>query len=99
MLWDILHYAFIKNIQIINYNNLNIDEWKELFHELCEWSIKIDQINNIDFKKILDDEKEIINNYFSKYIEKTYKYWIDNPLDRPMLSSDIFEKCLPVQSS
>ena len=84
---------FIKDIQLINYNNLDVDEWKELFHKLCEWSIKIDEINNIDFKKILDDEKEIINNNFSKYIEKTYKYWIDNPSDRPMLSCDIFEKC------
>ena len=88
---DFLNY--IKELQQVNYNNLNIDEWKNIYHELCEWSIKIDELSNVDFKKILDDEKENINNNYSKYISNTYKYWIDNPLDRPMMSSDIFDRC------
>ena len=85
---------FIKKIQTKNYNNLDINDWKTLFHELCEWSLKIDEINNVDFKKILADEKDIINNNFSKYIPGIYKYWLDNKDDRPILSSDIFSKCL-----
>ncbi len=85
---------FIKKIQTKNYNNLDIHEWKILFHELCDWSLKIDEINNVDFKKILEDEKEIINNNFSKYIPKIYKHWLDNKEDRPILSNDIFSKCL-----
>ena len=85
---------FIKKIQTKNYNNLDINDWKTLFHELCEWSLKIDEINNVDFKKILEDEKDIKNNNFSKYIPEIYKYWLDNKDDRPILSSDIFSKCL-----
>ena len=81
---------FIQNTQQLNYNNLEFDDWKKLFNELCDWSIKTDQMSNTNFKNILNDEKDIINKCFSKYIISNYKSWLNNPLNRPMLSCDLF---------
>ena len=60
--------SFIQKLQQINYNDLFFEDWKKIYNNLCEWSIKIDDMNNIDFRNLLDDEKEIINKNFSKYV-------------------------------
>ena len=83
---------FIKNIQGIDYSNITFIEWKNIYNDICNWSIKIDEINNVNFKNILDDEKDVLNKNFSKYILIYYKKWLDNPKDRPVLSCDVFEK-------
>jgi len=85
---------FIKKLQSSNYDNFDFSDWNDINNQLCDWSIKLDEINNFDLKEILNDEKEILNNNFYKFIEHNYKHWICNDKERPILSCDVFKKSL-----
>ena len=85
---------FIRSLQNSNYDNFDYSDWEKIHNKLCDWSIKLDDINNIDFKNIFDDEKEILNNNFYKYFCTNYKSWINNPKEGPVLSSDVFKNTL-----
>ena len=83
---------FIRDIQNSNYDNFNYSDWEKINSDICEWSIKLDDLNNVDFKNILNDEKDLINKNFSKYILNNYKNWLYNPKQRPILSCDVFKQ-------
>ena len=83
---------FIRNIQNSNYDNFNHSDWEKINNDICEWSIKLDDLNNVDFKNILNDERDLINKNFSKYILNNYKNWLHDPKERPILSCDVFKQ-------
>ena len=85
---------YTRYLQNIDCNSLDYKGWAEEFQTICDWSLIIDNFNNIDFKNILESEKEVLNNNFSKYIVHNYKSWFDDQLSRPILSCDIFDKTL-----
>ena len=39
---------YLKNIQEIDYSNITFIEWKNIYNDICDWSIKIDEINNVN---------------------------------------------------
>ena len=82
------------NIQNIDIAQMNYDDWTNTYTKLCDWFIKLDDIDNNNFIDMLNEQKMILNKQFSDFIIRNYKSWINNPLNRPIISSDIFNHSL-----
>lgn len=70
------------------------DEWIEIYLKLVNWDFELDAHPEVDLRQMLYEQKKECNQEFSKYVEKNYKYWIDNvgKEDVPLLSTNIVEK-------
>ena len=79
-----------------NFGNINnIDEWYEVYNNICNWSIKLDDIEDKNMLKILDEQKISANYEYSKFILNNYKNWInDKGSNVPILSHNVFDKLL-----
>jgi CheY-like chemotaxis protein len=85
---------FTRYLQNIDYNNLDYNDWIKEYQKICDWALIIDNFSNIDLKNILEAEREVLNNNFSKYIVQNYKSWFKDTSHRPTLSCDIFDRKL-----
>lgn len=68
------------------------EEWAELYKKLVFWELELEGAPNSGLMQILEDQKQQANTEFGKFIEKEYKYWINNPEDAPVFSHQIFRK-------
>ncbi|MBZ0198718.1 MAG: PglZ domain-containing protein, partial [Ignavibacteriaceae bacterium] len=75
-------------------NNLDFEEWVDIYLKLTNWDVELDQHPNIGLHQTLNDQKKEANKEFGKFVEKNYRSWIKNPDDpySPTLSPKIFEK-------
>jgi len=89
---DFLKYY--STIQNLNIHNLDYDDWTEIFDNLCDWFIKLEDYDNGSFTEMLFEQKSILNKQFSNFIKNNYQTWIKKPLERPNISSDIFKNTL-----
>jgi len=89
---DFLQYY--NEIQNINIKQMDYHDWFSTYNKLCDWFIKLERIDNNDFIDMLNEQKMILNKQFIGFVLNNYKYWISNPLNRPVISSDIFNHSL-----
>ena len=68
------------------------EEWAELYKKLIFWELELEGTADSGLMQILEDQKQQANTEFGKFIEKEYKYWINNPEDSPVFSHQIFRK-------
>ena len=87
---DFLKY--VNKVQNYNFDKLDYDDWKKIYTDFSNWSLKVEEINNLSFIEILNDQKKLLNKKFNNYIVYNYKNWVKNPDSRPMLSSDLFKR-------
>ncbi|MCX7908316.1 MAG: bifunctional response regulator/alkaline phosphatase family protein [Ignavibacteria bacterium] len=82
------------NIRTKLNENLEWEDWKEIYLKLVFWSLELDKYPSIGFSDSLRDIFREANTVFSDYIERNYKELINtSPSDnRPLLSPEIFEK-------
>jgi CheY-like chemotaxis protein len=75
-------------------NNLDFEEWIDLYLKLVNWDLELDRFPNIGLRQTLNDQKKEANKEFSKFVEKNYKKWIEDPDDpySPPLTTSITEK-------
>ena len=66
-------------------------EWTEIYKRLVNYELELDAHPEVDLRQTLNDQKKECNQEFSKYIEKSYKKWIDSPDDdgSPKLTTNI----------
>lgn len=84
--------AYVDKVQNFNFYELDYNQWKEIYIELSNWCLKIEEINNLSFIEILNDQKKILNKNFTSFVIKNYKNWISDEDSRPLLSNDLFKK-------
>ena len=80
-----------------NNNELeNINDWFDLYNNLCSWEIRLDSIDDKNILNMLDSQKQILNQKFNKFILGNYKSWIDSSHSNisPVLSHNVFESTL-----
>ena len=87
---DFLKY--VNKVQNYNFDKLDYDDWKKIYTDFSNWSLKVEEINNLSFIEILNDQKKLLNKKFNNYIVYNYKNWVKSPDSRPLLSSDLFKK-------
>ncbi|PJR04171.1 T9SS response regulator signal transducer PorX [Avrilella dinanensis] len=68
------------------------EQWAELYKKLVFWELELENTADSGLMQILEDQKQQANTEFGKFIEKEYKYWINNPEDAPIFSHQIFRK-------
>ena len=79
-------------------NNLNFDEWKNIYKKLIRWELELEKSEDTSIIEVLKMQKEEANNAFSKFYEKNYINWVNtNSDDHPVMSHTLFkEKVLPI---
>ena len=90
LIGDFLKY--VNKVQNYNFDKLDYDDWKKIYTDFSNWSLKVEEINNLSFIEILNDQKKLLNKKFNNYIVYNYKNWVKSPDSRPLLSSDLFKK-------
>lgn len=72
-------------------NTVTYEDWYDLYKKLVYWDFKLTETDN-ELRDLLQSQKSEANAFFAKYIKNNYLDWINNPDDRPLLSTDIFKK-------
>ncbi|MEN8191493.1 MAG: bifunctional response regulator/alkaline phosphatase family protein [Bacteroidota bacterium] len=71
--------------------DLNYEDWKEIYLKLVNWDLELDEHPEIDLRQTLDEQRKEANKEFGKFVERNYKNWINNVGDpnTPKLSTEI----------
>ena len=73
--------------------NLTAEDWKELYKKLVFWEMELATTDS-NMTDMLQMQKEEANLTFAKFVRKNYEKWITNPDARPLMSPDIFKRCV-----
>ena len=73
--------------------NLTAEDWKELYKKLVFWEMELATTDS-NMTDMLQMQKEEANLTFAKFVRKNYEEWITNPNARPLMSPDIFKRCV-----
>ncbi|MBR1889720.1 MAG: PglZ domain-containing protein [Alloprevotella sp.] len=65
-------------------------EWKELYRQLVFWELELAQADEA-MTEMLHMQKAEANQTFAKYVIRNYERWLNNPDERPVLSTDVFK--------
>lgn len=87
-----------RNIGMEISNNLNHEEWKEIYKKLVYWELELNKSNDNSMQEILSLQKAEANMVFSKFIERNYIDWVKGKTDnKPTLSHTLIrEKVFPL---
>jgi CheY-like chemotaxis protein len=72
-------------------NNLDYNEWIDMYIKLCAWDIELDIHPETGLRQSLNEQKKECNKEFSRFIEKNYVKWLNTSTrdQRPTLTVDI----------
>ena len=74
--------------------NPDFAEWIDIYLKLVNWEVELDVHPEIGLQQTLNDQKKEANKEFSKFVEKSYRGWINTIGDAytPTLTTEITEK-------
>ena len=72
-------------------DSLTTDDWMEVYKKLVYWELELES-SQVAMGDLLRMQKEEANNAFAKFVKRHYTEWIQNPLNRPLMSPDLFKK-------
>lgn len=73
-------------------SNPDWKQWISIYTQLTSWEIEL-QNGDEGLLQVLQDQFQRANSEFGKFIQREYRYWLDQSLpDRPVLSPDIVEQ-------
>jgi len=82
-----------RKISMAFQDNMNHEQWADIYKKLIFWELQIDQTNNQDMGEVLDMQKTEANTNFAKFIIKNYDSWLNNPnAEKPLLSHQLMKK-------
>jgi DNA-binding response OmpR family regulator len=82
-----------RKISMAFQDNLNHDQWAEIYKKLVFWELEMDHANNQDMGEVLDMQKTEANANFAKFIIRNYDSWHNNPnADKPLMSHQLMKK-------
>ncbi len=62
------------------------EDWLRLYRDLCEWEIKLKDLNDAGLHDVFDQLSDLANEQFSNYVARRYERWIQQPETAPTLS-------------
>lgn len=78
-------------------DRLDYDEWSDIYSELVNWEIKLEEADDDSMKDIFDMQKREANTQFCKFIDDNYGDWLDPKEDSPLMSHTLLEnKVMPI---
>ena len=82
-----------RNISMAYNDNINHEEWTDIYKKLVFWELEIDQADNKSMKEVLVMQKDEANNNFCKFIMENYEDWLNDPkAEKPMLSHQLMKQ-------
>jgi CheY-like chemotaxis protein len=72
-------------------DNLNHEEWSELYKKLTYWELELDKSQTAEMNDIFSMQKTEANKEFAKYIIKNYLSWMKGS-EGPLLSHNLFKE-------
>jgi len=73
--------------------NLDFQEWIDVYKKMVYWELKIDDTERKDMAEILNMQKEEANSSFCDFVIDNYPDWLNEPnIDRPLLSHEVLKK-------
>jgi CheY-like chemotaxis protein len=82
-----------RNISMAFHDDLNYEEWADIYKKLVYWELEIDATENKSMAEVLDMQKDEANNNFSAFIAENYTEWLHNPdSNKPLLSHQLMRK-------
>jgi CheY-like chemotaxis protein len=74
-------------------NDLNHEEWADVYKKLIYWELEMDQADNQDMGEVLSMQKTEANANFCKYVIRNYEKWLnDANANKPLLSHQLMKK-------
>lgn len=73
------------------FSDPNWEDWKKIYYKICDWDLKLDEINDANLSQTHFLQKKNFNTEFCNYVEDNYKDWITSD-ERPMLSFDLISE-------
>ncbi len=73
-------------------DNLDQDEWKELYKKLVYWELELEKSKEGGMEEVFLMQKDEANTQFGKFIERNYLRWLEQPSEAPTLSHNLFVK-------
>lgn len=82
-----------RNLSMTFGDNLSFEEWVEVYKKLIFWELEIEKSDSKQMLEILEMQKAEANQYFTKFIEKNYEKWLNEPnMSKPIFSNQIMKK-------
>lgn len=77
-------------------DDLGHEEWADAYKKLIYWELSLEKLEDAGMHEILTLQKSEANIQFSKFIERNYLKWLNDPGTGPTLSHELFvQKVLP----
>lgn len=94
---SIAYQQAFRNLSMQISDNLNWQEWIDLYKELVYWELELEKTDDSEILKILSEQKSEANTQFFKFIKREYVNWVNNKnTNKPLLSHTILkEKLFP----
>ncbi len=73
-------------------DNLDTDEWKELYKKLVYWELELEKADGGGMEEVFLMQKTEANAQFGKFVENNYVDWLTHPEDAPTMSHNLFKK-------
>jgi CheY-like chemotaxis protein len=75
-------------IQTIDTARLDTPGWLDLYRQLVQWELKLDDMRDMGLAQSYEDLKKQANVDFGRFIEQNYANWIASA-NRPLMSPDV----------
>lgn len=86
-----------RNIGMSLHNNMDYEEWEEVYKKLIYWEIELENSEDTGMNEILETQKAEANNLFARFVEDNYTHWLADNGDSPLMTHHIFkEKVFPL---
>ena len=83
--------SYYNSLIDLDYNALDYSNWADIYNDLCEWFIRLENMDNNDFIDMLNEQKIILNSQFSNFFKSNYLSWINRNSYKPTMSFDVFD--------
>lgn len=81
-----------QRISLAFQDNLNHDEWADLYKKLVYWELEMGQAD-ASMMEVLESQKVEANLNFCKFIRKNYEGWLNDPNSKkPLMSHQLFKR-------
>ena len=81
-----------RNITMAFHDDLDHNEWVEIYRKLVYWELEIDKTENKSMAEVLTMQKEEANNRFARFVKENYESWLNDPdVDRPLMSHTLMK--------
>ena len=85
-----------RNISMAISDDLDYEEWADVYKKLISWDLEFSVSQDKSMAEVLESQRVEANSYFSRFIMENYESWLNEDVDRPMLSHELLEeKVLP----